>query len=51
MHGRPAARWLSLAASDAVRRSGLFRRSGFRARSCARRRSGVRFIGTPIWLG
>ncbi len=40
-------RWLSVAAIDGVRCSGVVRRSGVRARSCARRRSGVRFIVSP----
>jgi hypothetical protein len=46
MQGRPAtaARWLSVAASEGVRSSGVVRRNGFRARSSAHRRSWVRFI-------
>jgi hypothetical protein len=44
-----ASRWLSVAAIDGVRASGVVRRRGVRARSCARRRSGVRFIGVPFF--
>ena len=50
MQLRPAtaARWASVAAIELVRCSGVLRRNGFPARSLARRRSGVRFIETPL---
>jgi hypothetical protein len=43
MHGLPATatRWLSLAANEGVRSSGLVRRNGSRARDWVRRRNGV----------
>jgi hypothetical protein len=49
MHVRPAtaARWASVAAIDAVRSSGVVLRNIVSARRDARRRSGVRFIGSP----
>jgi hypothetical protein len=50
MHARPAtaARWASVAAIDTVGSSGVVLRNPVLARSGARRRSGVRFIASPL---